>query len=144
MELYINIFDIFMFVIRVPLILAYFKWPSIAKSYIYFEGVAAFVDSFDPYKGSSMGNYTNVMMPAFLGSALSVDLIQNGVFLNVLVIVVLFVSHQTVYKPPVETHMYYTNKIFSVICFNAWYLFLLIVFAYVIRIYRKISMNLVE
>ena len=91
-----------------------------------------------------MGNYTNVMMPAFLGSALSVDLIQNGVFLNIIVIMILFVSHSTIYKPPIRPYIHYTNKIMSVICFNFWYLFLLIVFAYVIRIYRKISMNLIE
>ena len=75
MELYINIFSIFMLIVRVPLVLAYFKWPQVAKSYIYIEGFAAFIDSFDPYRGSSMGNYTNIMMPAYLGSALSVDLI---------------------------------------------------------------------
>ena len=91
-----------------------------------------------------MGNYTNVMMPAFLGSALSVDLIQNGVFLNIIVIMILFVSHSTIYKPPLLPYLHYTNKIMSVICFNVWYFFLLIVFAYVIRIYRKISLNLVE
>ena len=93
MESYVNGFGVCMLIIRVPLILAYFKWPWVAKSYLYFEGIAAFIDSFNPYKGSSMGNYTNVMMPAFLASALSVDLIQNGVFLNVILILILFVSH---------------------------------------------------
>ena len=57
-----------------------------------------FVNSFDAYNGDQMSDYNQALSLAYIGIALSVDFIRDLIFLNLIALLVCFVSHPIVYE----------------------------------------------
>ena len=126
------------YIMRIPLLLAYFKYPQISRCYIYMQGLQVFINSFDAYAGDQMCDYNQALSLAYIGIALSVDFIPNLIYLNVIALLVCFVSHPLIYEQELNM-IHLVVKVVSVICIDIFYIYYIVAFSYIIRIYHRVG-----
>ena len=97
-----------------------------------------FINSFDPYNGDQMCDYNNALSLSYIGIALSCDMIPNLIFLNIIGLLVFFVSHPIIYMRQLD-FIHITIKLVSVICIDVFYIYIFIAFAYIVRIFNRVG-----
>ena len=82
-------------------------------------------------------------MLAYIGIAVSCDLVANLIFVNVVALLIFFVAHPLIYQQTIDlAHVGF--KLGSIFSINLLYIYVFIAFAFVIRMYRKVESQLLE
>ena len=85
-----------------------------------------------------MSDYNQALSLAYIGIALSVDFIRDLIFLNLIALLVCFVSHPFVYMQELDI-VHLAMKLVSIICIDIFYIYFTVAFSYIIRVYHSKS-----